>query len=264
MKTKLVSALGLALLAASLTYSSSFACSQSSEAAISALPTIVSESDATVTARISTEEVDQPADVSAIEPPPIAESAPVIHSVDAIVAEITQSGTIMAPEALDASEAAQTSITEEVDQPATVINAIEPSKIDESAPVIHSADAIVVEITQSVTIVAPEAIAASESDATVAVQAGTEGSNAELDEPAPVISAIEPSPIDASTPSTIQSADAIVVEITQSVTVAVPGQKSEDNEEVEHTGSTSSEHAATEPAPMPADGSVDRIVSGWI
>jgi F0F1-type ATP synthase epsilon subunit len=109
----------------------------------------------------------------------------------------------------------------------------------------------VVEITQSVAIVAPEAIAAPETDATVAVQASTEGSIAALDEPAPVVSAIEPSPIDASTPSTIQSADAIVVEITQSVTVAAPGQKSEDNEEMEHTGSTASEHAATEPAPIP-------------
>jgi F0F1-type ATP synthase epsilon subunit len=251
MKTKLVSALGLALLAASLTFSSSFACSQSSETKAFVLPTVAPESDPTVTARTSTEEVDLPADVSAIEPPPIAESAPVIHSVDAIVVEITQSGTIMAPEAIDASEAAQTSITEEVDQPATVINAIEPSPIDESAPVIHSADAIVVEITQSVTIVAPEAIAAPETDATVAVQAGTEGSIAALDGPAPVISAIEPSPNDASTPSAIQSADAIVVEITQSVTVAAPGQKSEDNEEVEHTGSTSPEHAATEPASIP-------------
>jgi hypothetical protein len=247
MKTKLVSALGLALFAASLTFNSSFACSQSPEAAISALPTVVPESDATVTARTSaTEVVDQAAEVSPIELPPIAESAAVI----AIVAEITQSGTIMAPEAIDASEAAQTSITEEVDQPATV-STIEPSPIDESAPVIHSADAIVVEITQSVTIVAPEAIAASEPDATVAVQAGTEGSDSELDEPAPVISAIEPSPIDASTPSTIQSADAIVVEITQSVTVALPGQKLEDNEEVEHAASTSSEHAATETAPIP-------------
>jgi hypothetical protein len=244
MKTKLVSALGLALLAASLTFSSSFACSQSSETKAFVLPTVAPESDPTVTARTSTEEVDLPADVSAIEPPPI-ESAPVIHSVDAIVVEITQSGTIMAPEAIDASEAAQTSITEEVDQPATVINAIEPSPIDESAPVIHSADAIVVEITQSVTIVAPEAIAAPETDATVAVQAGTEGSIAALDGPAPVISAIEPSPNDASTPSAIQSADAIVVEITQSVTVAAPGQKSEDNEEVEYTGSTSREHAGT-------------------
>jgi hypothetical protein len=152
MKTKLVSALGLALLVSSLTFSSSFACSEASETTAFVLPPVVPESGATVTARTSTEEVDQPADVSAIEPPPIAESAPVIHSVDAIVVEITQSGTIMAPEAIDASEAAQTSITEEVDQPATVINAIEPSPIDESAPVIHSADAIVVEITQFVMI----------------------------------------------------------------------------------------------------------------
>jgi len=45
MKTKLVSALGLALLAASLTFNSSFACSQSSEATISALPVIALESN---------------------------------------------------------------------------------------------------------------------------------------------------------------------------------------------------------------------------
>jgi hypothetical protein len=83
METKLVSALGLALLAASLSFSSSFACSQSSEATAFVPPTVVPESDATVTARTSiTEEVDQAAGVSAIEPPPIVESAPVIHSVD--------------------------------------------------------------------------------------------------------------------------------------------------------------------------------------
>jgi hypothetical protein len=90
-----------------------------------------------------------------------------------------------------------------------------------------------------------------EADANVAVQANIEGPAGELDQPAPVISAIEPTPIDASTSSAIQPADAIVVEITQSVTVAVPGQKSEDNEEVEHTGATSPEHAATEPALIP-------------
>jgi hypothetical protein len=242
MKIKLVGALGLALLAASFTFSSSFACSQSSEATAVVLPIVVPESDATVTAR--TEEVDQAAEVSPIELPPIAESAPVIHSVDAIVVEITRSGTIMVPEAIDASEAAQTS-TEEVDQPATVMNEIEPSPIDESVPSdIRSADAIVVEITQSVTIVAPEAITA-----TVAIQASTEGSTAELDQPASVL--VEPSAIDASTTSAILSADAIVVEISQSVTVAVPGEKSKDNEEVEHAVSTSPEHAATEPASIP-------------
>jgi hypothetical protein len=242
MKMKLVSALGLALLAASFTFSSSFACSQSSETTAFVLPTFVP--DATVAAQTGTEEVDQPADVSVIETPSVAESAPALRSIDSIVVEITQSGTIMAPEAIDASEA------EEVNQPATV-SAIEPSPIDESAPVIHSADAIVVEITQSVTIVAPEEIAAPEADAKVTVQANIEGPARELDQPVPVISAIEPTPIDASTSSAIQSADAIVVEITQSVTVAVPGQKSEDNEEVEHTGATSPEHAATEPALMP-------------
>jgi hypothetical protein len=117
-----VTSCGFSSVAASFTFSSSFACSQSSETTAFVLPTVVP--DATVAAQTGTEEVDRSVNVSTIEPPPIAESVPVIRSVDAIVVEITRSGTIMAPEAIDASEA------EEPDQPATV-SAVEPSPFDD-------------------------------------------------------------------------------------------------------------------------------------
>jgi len=65
----------------------------------------------------------------------------------------------------------------------------------------------------------------------------TEAQIAEVGQPASVVSEIEPSPIDASPAAAIQFVDAIVVEITQTVTVVVPGQTFEDNEELEHTGS---------------------------
>jgi hypothetical protein len=174
MKTKLVGALGLALLAASFTLSSSFACSQSSEATISALPVIALESNEAAT-----------------------ESLPV-----------------------------EATVTESLPVEATVT---------ESLPVTENL---------------PAAAAAAES---VSAETSTsEASPAQADEPAAIVganeSANESSPIEAS--ATDRSVAAIVVEIVQTVTIVVPGQ-SADNEEVEHTGSTSPERADTEPASVP-------------
>jgi hypothetical protein len=172
MKTKLVGALGLALLAASFTFSSSFACSQSSEATISALPVIALESNEAAT-----------------------ESLPV-----------------------------EATVTESLPVEATVT---------ESLPV-----------TENLPAAAAESVSAETST--------SEASPAQADEPAAIVSANESanesSPIEAS--ATDRSVAAIVVEIVQTVTIVVPGQ-SADNEEVEHTGSTSPERADTEPASVP-------------
>jgi hypothetical protein len=174
MKTKLVSALGLALLAASFTFSSSFACSQSSEATISALPVIALESNEAATENLPVEAI-------------VTESLPV------------------------------------------------EATVTESLPV-----------TESV----PAAAAATES-ASAETSIG-EASPAQVDEPAAIVSANESanesSPIEASAAD--RSVAAIVVEIVETVTIVVPGQ-SADDEEVEHTGSTSPDRAATEPAADP-------------
>ena len=154
------SALGLVLLAASLTFSSSFACPEASETIVSASPTVSFGTDATLAGRTSTKEllaeVDQPASVSAIEPSGADESAgSAIHSVDAIVVEITQSVTVIAPEIIEALEADATVAVAEVDQPATVTT-LESSPSDASAgSAVQSGYAIVVEITQSVTVAVP-------------------------------------------------------------------------------------------------------------
>jgi hypothetical protein len=130
MKTKLVSALGLALLAASLTFNSSFACSQSSEATISALPVIALESNEAAT-----------------------ESLPV---------EATVTESLPAAAAAAESASAETSTSEaspaQVDEPAAIVSANESA--NESSPVEASATdrsvaAIAVEIVETVTIVVP-------------------------------------------------------------------------------------------------------------
>ena len=75
-------------------------------------------------------------------------------------------------------------------------------------------------------------------------QAGVaEAQPAEVDQPSSLVSEIEPSLTDELSPA-IRSVDAIVVEVTQTVTIAVPGQDVEDNED--HTGSLG-DASATEP-----------------
>jgi hypothetical protein len=64
-----------------------------------------------------------------------------------------------------------------------------------------------------------------------------EAEPAAVDQASSVIGEIEPFSSDASSPPAIRFVDAIVVEVTQTVTIAVPGQDVEDNEEPLHTGS---------------------------
>jgi hypothetical protein len=53
----------------------------------------------------------------------------------------------------------------------------------------------------------------------------------------PAVAAVEPSSTDVTAPPAIVSVDAVPVEITVTVTVVVPGQKSEEIDDVEITGS---------------------------
>ena len=80
-------------------------------------------------------------------------------------------------------------------------------------------------------------------EAGVAEASVAEAQPAEVDQPSSLVSETEPSSTDELSPA-IRSVDAIVVEVTQTVTIAVPGQDDEDNED--HTGSIR-DASATEP-----------------
>jgi hypothetical protein len=118
MKTRLFSALGLALLAASLTFTSSFACSNSSDE-----QTSVVNAPAAEVAQPSAAEFAQPT-VAEVAKPPVAEVA--LPSVALL------------------------------NEPSSIVSESEPSATEESAPpAIYAVDAIRVEVIQSITIAAP-------------------------------------------------------------------------------------------------------------
>jgi hypothetical protein len=77
--------------------------------------------------------------------------------------------------------------------------------------------------------------------ADLSLQTGTAEAQIEVSEPAAVVAEVEPRSADVTAPPAIVSVDAVPVEITETVTVVVPGQKSEDIEDVEITG-TEPEH----------------------
>jgi hypothetical protein len=116
---------------------------------------------------------------------------------------------------------------EAVDQQSIVVSEIDPSAT-ESAPAIRSVDAIPVAVVQTVTIAAP------------GLNAG-DREEAAYTEPMPVPAAEPALNLDAETTTGAllapagQSADAIVVAIVQSATVAVTGQSAKDSEETAQT-----------------------------
>jgi len=115
-----------------------------------------------------------------------------------------------------------------VDQPSSTLDETEPSAT-EPAPAVQFFDAITVIVAQSVTIAAPglnpgdsEEPASTES---IPVPSATE----------PVLNLDAKSTTDAFLAPVSQSADAIVVAIVQSATIAVPGQSPQDSEEAAPT-----------------------------
>jgi hypothetical protein len=130
----------------------------------------------------------------------------------------------------------------EVDQPSSAVSEIEPSVIEASpAPAVQSADAIIVEVTQTVTIVVPgdEAADSEEPAVTGAIEEPV------ATEPA---AAVEAAAADASPANEVtEAADAIVAEVVQTVTIAAPGQEESDSEAAVATESAP-ELSATEPA----------------
>jgi hypothetical protein len=156
----------------------------------------------------------------------------------------------------------------EVVAPASVAGNIEAPSTEPSAPpAIAFADAIPVEITETVSVVVPgqnsqdeegpamsasgiagiepsvteasSQTAAPESEAKATADLSVQTGTAEAQivaEPAATIAAVELPSTDVNAPPAI-SVDAVPVEITVTVTVVVPGQTSEDIDEVEITGS---------------------------
>jgi hypothetical protein len=149
----------------------------------------------------------------------------------------------------------------------------EPPPTDVNAPpAVVSVDAVPVEITETVTVVVP--VQTSEDDGGAAIPAsGASGIGIELSvteassqtsvpegarqrppsspsklertaeegqievaEPAAVVAAVEPPSTDVNAPPAIVSVDAVPVEITETVTVVVPGQKPQDIDDVEIIG----------------------------
>jgi hypothetical protein len=311
MNTRLASAFGLAMLAVAFSFSTSFACSETSHTAASVVESVVSESGMNVTplAEANAPEAQVggvAATASVVGAPPIEASAPpAVALAEAIPAEITKTVTVVVPgqnsedddgAAIPASGVAaiEPSITEassqtavpesekanselsaqtdaaqiEVAGPAAVVAPVEPPSTDlNTPPAVLSVDAVPVEITVTMTIVVPgqtseddegAAILASgiagiepslteepsqtaapeyeaKAPAEVAEQTGTAEAQIAVAEPAAVV-AVEPPSADVNAPPAIVSVDAVPVEITETVTVVVPGQKSQAIDDVEITG----------------------------
>jgi hypothetical protein len=209
MNTKLASAFGLAMLAVAFSFSSSFACSETSHTSASVVESAVSESGVSITplAEASAPEaqvgeiVPAPSVISTIEAPPTEASAlPTIVSADAVPVEITETVTVVVP-----------GQKPEDDEAAAIgIAGIEPSVTEESSQTAaHESEAKATELSEPT---------------------GTAEAQIEVAEPAPTVAEVEPPSTDVNALPTIVSADAVLVEITETVTVVVPDQKSEDDE----------------------------------
>src|SRR6516164_9226339 len=196
------------MLAVAFSFSSSFACPETSHTSVSVVESAVSEGGVNITplAEASAPEaqvgeiVPAPSVISTIDASPTEGSAPpAIVSADAVLVEITETVTVVVP-----------GQKPEDDEGATIaasgIAAIEPSVTEESSQA-----------------AAPE----SEAKATESEPTGTA-------EVAPA--AVEPHSTDVNALPAIVSVEAVPVEITETVTVVVPGQKLQDIDDVEITG----------------------------
>jgi hypothetical protein len=204
MKTKLAIVLGLAVLVASFTCGSSFVYADAPEAASSAMQSLVPDADANG-----------------------AEADKLLRMCNCDGAENNCTG--------DAQ-------TAEAGQPPSAVSEIEPSTVEASpAPAIQSADAIIVEVTETVTVVVPGEDAADREEPAVT------GSIPEpaATEPAAVVEAAAAT--EASPAPATEATDAVAVEVVQTVTIAAPGQTAGDDAEPAVAESTP-EPSATEPA----------------
>ena len=111
--------------------------------------------------------------------------------------------------------------------PASSIAGVEPSATEESSQT-----------------TAPESEAMA--PAKLSAQTGTAEAQIEVAEPAATVLEVKPPSTDVNAPPTIVSVDAVPVEMTETVTIVVPGQKSEHIDDLEITG-TEPEHPTAAP-----------------
>jgi hypothetical protein len=227
MKTKLASAFALAMLAVAFSFSTSFACPETSQTTASVVESTVPESGTNVAALAEASapegqlgEVAAPASVTGnIEAPSTEAYAPsAIAFADAIPVEITETVTVVVPGQKSGDE----------EGPATPSFGIAIEPVTEA----------------SSELAAPESGAKATPD--LSPQTGTAEAQIEVAEPAAVVAEVELPSTDVNAPPAVVSVDAVPVEITETVTVVVPGQKPDDNDEVEITGSEP-EHPITAP-----------------
>jgi len=194
MKTKLASVLGLAVLMASFTCGGSVVYADAPEALSSAMQTLAPDANANGTESVGT------------LPCASTDDGAETCTVNAALAEVDQ---------LSPAGAIEPSVTE-------------ASSTEAPMPAIQSVDAIVVEVTQTVTIAVPGQD--EDDEAPVLVESVPEPTATE-----PVL-VVASATIDATVATAIE-ADAIVVEVTQTATIAAPGQDAGNTEELAYTGS---------------------------
>jgi hypothetical protein len=137
----------------------------------------------------------------------------------------------------------------ELDQPSLAEGQTELAAAEET-PAIHSVDAVVAEVNQTVTIAAPGEDAGNGE----AAAADTGSSQQPSAEPVAMLDAGTTVP---SSAPAIGAADAVVVEVSQTATIAAPGQGAGDNteesKEPAHTGSIETPPAAEPASAIKAD-----------
>jgi hypothetical protein len=220
---------GLALLVASFTCSGSLVYAETPEETSSATQVLVLDAAASGTESVAIWDCDSEDGIGAC---PV--DAQLVGSDELSTATIA-SAAAKAP-ATDVS-ATEVSATE---APATELSAAEAV----ATPAIEAADAIIVEVTQTVTIAVP-----AEGAAVIEEPAQT-GSISEVSTTEPALVADEKTAQEAAAASIIEAADAVVVEVSQSVGVAAAAQAVEAAEGPASTGSIA-EPATAEPASMP-------------
>jgi hypothetical protein len=241
MKITLAKVMGLALLAASFACSGSLVYAETPEET-SATQALVLDAAASGSESVAIWDCDSEDGIGAC---PV--DAQLVGSDELSTATITSAAAEVTATEVSATEVSATEVSA-TEAPATEVSAAETA----AAPAIQAVDAIIVEVTQTVMIAVP-----GEGAAVIEEPAQT-GSISEPSTTEPALVADEKTAQEAAAAPTIEAADAVVVEVTQSVSVAAAGQAVETAEAPASTGSIA-EPATAEPASMIDAASLDDL-----
>jgi hypothetical protein len=239
MKNTFGGVLGLALLAASFTCSGSLVYAQTPEETSSTAQALVLDVAASGSESMAIWDCDSEDGIGAC---PV--DAQLVGNDELPTATITSAAAEATATEVSATEVSAAEVSA-AEASATETSATEVSSAETVAETaIQAVDAIIVEVTQTVTIAVP-----GEGAAVIEEPAQT-GSISEPSTTEPVLVADEKTAPEAAAAPSIEAADAIAVEVTQSVSVAAAGQAVETAEAPASTGSIA-ESATAEPASMP-------------